>query len=99
MSGIGLPELLIVMAVLLLFFGAKRLPAMFRSMGQATNEFKRGMKEGDSTVDAPIEGPCPFCGVEVAKESKFCPGCGKPADEIIASKTEQAAKQAQASKT
>jgi sec-independent protein translocase protein TatA len=87
MSGIGLPELLVVMAVLLVFFGAKRLPGLFRSMGQATTEFKQGMKEGYK--EEPVEGPCPFCGVEVAPESKFCPGCGKPADEIVAAKSKQ----------
>lgn len=96
MSGFGLPELLIVLAILLVFFGAARLPKLARSMGQASKEFKQGMKEGYK--EAPVEGPCPFCGVEVAKESKFCPGCGKPADEIVAMKSSQAAKQAQVGK-
>jgi sec-independent protein translocase protein TatA len=91
MSGIGLPELLVVLAVLLLVFGASRLPKLARSMGQASKEFKTGMKEGYK--DVPVEGPCPFCGVEVAADSKFCPGCGKPAADIIS------ARQAQPTKT
>lgn len=86
MSGIGLPELLIVLAVLLVFFGAARLPKLARSMGQASKEFKQGMKEGYE--HAPVEGPCPHCGTDVPKESKFCPGCGKSADEIVAAKQE-----------
>jgi hypothetical protein len=69
------------------FFGAARLPKLARSMGQASKEFKQGMKEGYK--DAPVEGPCPFCGTDVAKESKFCPGCGKTADEIVAAKAKQ----------
>ena len=56
-----------------------------RSMGQAGQEFKEGMKEGYK--DQPVEGPCPFCGAAVAADSKFCPGCGKPAAEIVAEKS------------
>lgn len=91
-SGIGAPELLIVLAILLLVFGAAKLPKLARSMGQAGKEFKDGMKEGYQAQ--PVEGPCPFCGVEVAPESKFCPGCARPADEIVAEKAKQAAKSA-----
>lgn len=39
---IGPTELLLVLAVVLLLFGASRLPALARSMGQATREFRRG---------------------------------------------------------
>ena len=77
----GGPELLILFAILLLFVGASRLPKLARSMGQSKKEFHKGLKE-----DQLAEGPCPFCGVEVAEEAKFCPGCGKSAEEIIAEK-------------
>ena len=92
MSGIGLPELLIVMAILLLVFGASRLPRLARSMGQASKEFKQGMKEGYKEM--PVEGPCPFCSVEVPKDSKFCPGCGKADTEIISAKQAKTPKSA-----
>lgn len=92
MGGIGAPELLIVLALLLLFFGAKKLPNLARSMGQAGKEFKEGMKEGHQPQ--PVEGPCPFCGADVPGESKFCPGCAKSADEIVAEKTKQEQKSA-----
>ena len=91
-SGIGAPELLILFAILLLVFGAAKLPKLARSMGQAGKEFKEGMKEGYK--DQPVEGPCPFCGVEVGPDSKFCPGCAKPAAEIVAEKGKQAQKTA-----
>ncbi|MFN2526253.1 MAG: twin-arginine translocase TatA/TatE family subunit [Actinomycetota bacterium] len=87
MSGIGVPELLGLLLILLLLFGASRLPKLARSMGQAGKEFKEGLKEG--YTEQPIEGPCPFCGATVAADSKFCPGCGKPAAEIIAEKQKQ----------
>jgi TatA/E family protein of Tat protein translocase len=82
-------EWIIVLLVLLLLFGASRLPKLARSMGQAGKEFKQGLKEGYK--DEPVEGPCPFCGVEVPEESKFCPGCGHPAEEIVAERARKAA--------
>ena len=91
-SGIGAPELLILFAILLLVFGATKLPKLARSMGQAGKEFKEGMKEGYQAQ--PVEGPCPYCGVEVPAESKFCPGCARSAEDIIAEKGKQAQKSA-----
>jgi sec-independent protein translocase protein TatA len=88
MSGIGPPELLIVLAILLLLFGASRLPKLARSMGQAGKEFKQGLKEGYK--DEPVEGPCPFCQTDVPEDAKFCSGCGKTADEIVAEKNRRA---------
>ena len=55
--GISLPELLILLVVLLLVFGAKRLPEMGRSMGKGMREFKdavTGIGE-----DAPPSNPSP----------------------------------------
>ena len=78
----GGTELLIVLLIVLLLFGASRLPKLARSLGEAGRELKTGMKEGGK--QEPVEGQCPFCGVEVAADSKFCPGCAKPAEEIVA---------------
>lgn len=89
---IGAPELIIVLLVVLLLFGASRLPKLARSMGQASKEFKQGMKEGYK--EQPVEGPCPFCSTQVPADSKFCPGCGKSADDIVAEKNSRAQKSA-----
>lgn len=43
----GIPELLIILAIVLLLFGAKKLPEMARSIGKASGEFKKGVAEGD----------------------------------------------------
>src|SRR5207247_5161570 len=40
------PEWFIVLGVIVLLFGAKKLPELARSLGRSTNEFKKGMKEG-----------------------------------------------------
>ena len=43
---LGGPELLIVLVVVLLMFGSKKVPDLARSLGQAQREFKDGMKDG-----------------------------------------------------
>lgn len=49
---LGAPELLIIVVILLLLFGASRLPKLARSVGEASKEFKQGLKEGESGKDA-----------------------------------------------
>ena len=41
--GLGLPELIIIAVILLLFFGPKRLPSLFRSIGTSVRELKDGL--------------------------------------------------------
>ena len=43
---LGAPELLILLVVVLLLFGATRLPKLARSMGEASREFKKGVADG-----------------------------------------------------
>lgn len=43
---IGGPEILIVLVVVLLLFGAKKLPGLARSVGASAKEFKKGVDEG-----------------------------------------------------
>jgi sec-independent protein translocase protein TatA len=40
-------ELLIILGIILLLFGAKKLPELARSMGKASREFKKGTREAD----------------------------------------------------
>ena len=44
---IGWPEIVVVIAVVLLLFGAKRLPELMRSIGKSLSEFKKGREEGE----------------------------------------------------
>jgi TatA/E family protein of Tat protein translocase len=46
MFGLGAPELLIILVVVLVLFGGAKLPQLARSLGQAKNEFEAGTKEG-----------------------------------------------------
>ncbi|MFP5491082.1 MAG: twin-arginine translocase TatA/TatE family subunit [Bacteriovoracia bacterium] len=47
MFGLGIGELLIILLVVLVFFGGSRLPKLGSSLGEAINNFKKGMKESD----------------------------------------------------
>jgi sec-independent protein translocase protein TatA len=88
MPNIGPLELVLIIVALLLLFGATRLPKLARSVGQAGKEFKEGLKEGYQ--EQPVEGPCPFCSVEVPPDSKFCPGCARSAADIVAEREKKA---------
>lgn len=54
---LGGPEMLIVLAVVLLLFGAKKVPDLARSLGQAKREFEVGTKDDErpATVERPSE--------------------------------------------
>ncbi len=45
---VGPFELLIVLAVILLFFGANKLPGLARSLGRSLGEFNKGRAEGEN---------------------------------------------------
>jgi sec-independent protein translocase protein TatA len=46
MGSIGLPELLVILMILMLIFGANRLPDISRSIGKAVRNFKDATKDG-----------------------------------------------------
>lgn len=52
MGPIGIPELLIILAIIVLIFGASRLPEIGRGFGSAIKNFKSSVKDG---VDEPSE--------------------------------------------
>jgi sec-independent protein translocase protein TatA len=54
-GGLGWPELLVIVAVILLLFGSAKIPQLMRGLGSGINEFKKGIKEGEQPdgKDAP----------------------------------------------
>lgn len=47
--GIGTTELIVILVILLLLFGAKKLPDLARSLGQSAGELRKGMDDGKSS--------------------------------------------------
>jgi sec-independent protein translocase protein TatA len=44
--GLGTPELLLILAIVLLLFGGKKLPELSRSLGDSVKELRKGMSQG-----------------------------------------------------
>ncbi|OLF18075.1 hypothetical protein BU204_07990 [Actinophytocola xanthii] len=65
MGNLGVPELLIIAGVIILLFGARKLPEMARSLGKSAKAFKeetKGMRGGDdadkqTSVEQPVQQP------------------------------------------
>jgi sec-independent protein translocase protein TatA len=58
---VGGTELLILLVIILLLFGAKRIPQLARSLGSGTREFRKGIaggyeEDGNGENDEPSEG-------------------------------------------
>jgi len=59
---IGAPEIMLLLLVMLVLFGAKRLPELARSLGRSISEFKKGQAEGatrlpeEKKTDTPDKG-------------------------------------------
>jgi sec-independent protein translocase protein TatA len=54
---IGWPEIIIILIIALLLFGAKRLPEIGKSMGKAIKEFKKSFKDVTDELDSDLDSP------------------------------------------
>jgi sec-independent protein translocase protein TatA len=52
MFNIGPQEMFILFLIIILLFGAKRIPEIGRSIGRGIQEFKKGMREVESEINA-----------------------------------------------
>jgi sec-independent protein translocase protein TatA len=51
MGSIGLMEILLILGVLILIFGASQIPKIARSLGEGLKELKKGIKEAKDMDD------------------------------------------------
>jgi twin arginine-targeting protein translocase, TatA/E family len=50
--GLGMQELLLIGLVILIFFGAKKIPEFMKGLGRGVREFKDGIKEVEKDVES-----------------------------------------------
>lgn len=48
----GLPEILLVLVIVLLLFGGRKIPELMKGLGRGVKEFKDGVKGDEETKDA-----------------------------------------------
>ncbi len=54
---LGPTELLIILVIVFLLFGATRLPKLAKSLGEASKEFKKGIEESEKETDHRVPKP------------------------------------------
>ena len=56
LGNIGFPEIMIILVIVLLLFGAKRIPEIAGSMGKGIKEFKKNMNDAQRAITEPEGG-------------------------------------------
>lgn len=52
MPNLGVPELMVILLIVVVIFGASRLPQLGKGLGEGIRNFKAGMKGGDEEPKA-----------------------------------------------
>jgi sec-independent protein translocase protein TatA len=92
--GLGLPELLVILVVVVLIFGTSRVADIGGALGKSIREFRRAArddepesKSANAASSAPPSEPdgrkCTNCGKALADEAKFCANCGAPTQATV----------------
>jgi sec-independent protein translocase protein TatA len=64
---LSLPHILLLLAVVVLLFGGRKIPEVMRGLGQGIKEFKEGMRADDTSHSTPSPSPAPS---QVSSEKK-----------------------------
>ena len=51
MMGLGVPELVIILVIVIVLFGASRLPQIGKGLGEGISNFKRSIKSGQDSAE------------------------------------------------
>jgi sec-independent protein translocase protein TatA len=97
--GFGLPELLIILAVLVLVFGVSKIGDLGGALGKSVREFRKASKNDDdapaastksdssnsaaATPQASNARSCSNCSAQLGDDEKFCAKCGAPVQAAV----------------
>lgn len=75
---VGSQSLLLILGVVLLLFGGKKLPELAGSLGKSMKEFKKSVETEPAEADppAPALRACGGCNTSLQAEWTHCPRCG-----------------------
>ena len=81
---VGSQSMLLLLGVVLLLFGGKKLPELAASLGRSMKEFKKGTEQGEHVEEqapapASLAAParvCPTCRAALEADWAHCPTCG-----------------------
>lgn len=55
LAGLGMWEIILIVLVILLFFGAKRIPDLMKSLGKGVKSFKAGLNDLEKDINSDTE--------------------------------------------
>ncbi|MBO5933512.1 MAG: twin-arginine translocase TatA/TatE family subunit [Bacteroidaceae bacterium] len=55
LAGLGMWEIILIVLVILLFFGAKRIPDLMKSLGKGVKSFKAGLNDLEKDINSNTE--------------------------------------------
>ena len=70
LGSLGWQELLIILVILALIFGASRVAGLGRSLGQGIREFRSEVKRDDDPLTSPPAAPSAAAGTRTEEESR-----------------------------
>jgi TatA/E family protein of Tat protein translocase len=86
MFGLGTQELMVILVIAMLLFGAQKLPELARGLGKSVKEFQKATSGRDEPEPkAPAPAPpvatrlCASCQTALQTEWSHCPRCGATA--------------------
>jgi sec-independent protein translocase protein TatA len=80
MMGIGFPELMIILVIIMIIFGAGKLPEIGNAFGKSIKNFKQSMKDADAES---AESPTDVAAENTAQASATNPEAAKKEEEMI----------------
>jgi sec-independent protein translocase protein TatA len=78
-GSLGLPELIVVLVIVIIIFGANRLPKLGQGIGHAIKNFKNATADQDEPPEPPAASQltCEKCATVNPADSRFCRKCGQ----------------------